>query len=136
VAVQEVKAEQGTANQLPQGEATALNEAMPAELAPEELAAAPEGGQAAEDDTSEPLAAEPSDYEPIYTPETDDEQFLVGPTTRPDEPVTTGAFAGAPASLPPDAAAWMPVFAQAAMLPDAPPQLKTLVRLLSDAAES
>jgi hypothetical protein len=131
---EEVRAAQGTVDQLPQGAAATLNEALPSELAPEGLAP-PETGAPAED-TSEPLLAEPSDYEPIFTPESDDEAFLTGPTTRPNEPITQGAFAGPPASLPPDAASWMPVFAEAAQLPDAPPQLKALVKLLSDAAES
>ena len=74
------------AEQLPQGAASQLNEALPTTTPGEpEVAAAP----AAE--AVEPEFAMPQDYEPTYAPENEEDQFLVGPTLRPDEDITTGA---------------------------------------------
>lgn len=140
--VQEVRANQGTADQLPPGAAATLNESMPADLAPQELAG-PQNGTSADSgassenaDTSLPEPAAPSDYEPIYTPEGDDDAFITGPSTRPNESVTTGAFAGLRPSLSPELAAAVPLFVEAADLPDAPEQLRVLVALLTSASET
>ena len=91
---------------------------------------------AAEEDTSEPEMALDADYEPLYEPESESDAFVTGPTTRPEESVTTGAFAGTVRPLSPKLSAAMPVFVEAASLPDAPEQLKILVALLSRDAES
>lgn len=135
----------GPGNDLPQGAASQVNAALPTQTVSEgQTITAPEpsagggsaqGSDAAAEDTSEPELAQPSDYEPVYTPESDDEQFITGPTTRPDESVSTGAFVRAPMSLSPRLAAAMPTFVAAAELPDAPPQLRLLMALLSSDAE-
>lgn len=126
----EFQAGEGTPDQLPRGEATAVNEANTPQAKAPEAAKAP-----MEEDTSEPEMAAPADYEPLHQPEGDDEAFITGPTTRPDESVSTGAFARGPRSLSPRLAAAMPMFADAASLPDAPPQLLTLMALLAQDAE-
>src|ERR1051326_4413718 len=96
------QADQGTPEQLPQGAATQLNDALPTETAsPPETAAGPEAAA--------PQPATPADYEPKFTPATDDESFLVGPTTRPAEPLTAGAQVRDPKALPPDFGQWFPV---------------------------
>jgi hypothetical protein len=59
----------------------------------------------------------------------DDEEFLFGPTTRPDEPVTSGAvarFAPAPKTL----GSVVDKLLLAAAQPDAPPELHAFIRLL------
>ena len=137
---QQVQQGAGTAEQLPQGEATALNEAMPTgtELAasgqPEDQV--PTTGAAPAEDTAEPDFAAQSDYEPQYQPEGEDDDFVTGPTTRPDEPVTTGAFGGPRRGLSPDLVAALPVFEEAANLPDAPPQIRILMGALAQLMES
>jgi hypothetical protein len=115
------KAQQGTKDQMPRGEAQQLNEA---------LATVQEAGpvQAAQVE-SPPEQASPADYEPQYTPETDGEQFITGPTLRPDEPVTTGTVSPT-GGMPEHLKNVLPVFEDAASRPDAPPQLKLLVQLM------
>lgn len=127
----------GPGQSLPQGAASEVNANLPTETVsgPGEALAAPAEDQAGAD-AGLPEPAQPSDYEPVFQPENDDEDFLTGPTTRPDEPVTTGAFGGGRTALPPDAPTWMPVFVEAAQLPDAPPQLKALVRILTSNLET
>lgn len=128
----------GPGNDLPQGAASEVNAALPTQSVSEGQtieAPAPADQAAAAEDTSEPEVAQPSDYEPIYTPESEDEQFITGPTTRPDESVSTGAFVRGPMSLSPRLSAAMPLFVAAAELPDAPPQLRVLMSLLAQDAE-
>ena len=140
MAAEDVAVQQDTASgpgaDLPQGAASEVNAALPTQTVPDASGqpGAVEGGAAAAD-TSEPEVAQPSDYEPMYTPETDDEQFITGPTTRPDESVSTGAFARGPKSLSPRLAGAMPLFVAASELPDAPPQLRVLMSLLAADAE-
>jgi hypothetical protein len=112
----------GTPEQLPQGAAQGLNEG---------LAQVPEEGgapAAAPLEEEVPETATPADYEPAYQPETDDDAFLTGPTTRPDEPVTAGVNdrADIPASL----RRALPLLVDAANTPGASPQLRSLVNFL------
>lgn len=120
----EFKAQQGTPDQLPRGEAQQLNQPPPEPPAPvvEVQQPAP---------TPEPQAAlaTPADYEPNFVPQTDEEAFITGPTMRPDEPQTAGAF-DTRTPPPNDVASWMPLFVEASSYPDAPPQLKSLTALL------
>lgn len=128
----------GPGNDLPQGAASQVNAALPSQTVSEGQtieAPAPGDQAAAAEDTAEPELAQDSDYEPVYTPETEDEQFITGPTTRPDESVSTGAFARGPRTLSPRLAAAMPMFVAAAELPDAPPQLRLLMQMLASDAE-
>lgn len=120
--VAEYKAQQGTPDQLPQGEATALNQAVTDIPNQGGQAAAPEMA----DDSTAP--AQPADYEPIYTPESDDEDFLSGPTLRPDE----AQFVGATPQQPLSAAARrsLPTLQAAAAEPGASDALKALVAAL------
>ncbi len=140
---QQVQQNAGTADQLQKGEAGALNDAMPTgtELAASgqpDVALQPQATGAAppEQDMSEPDLAAQSDYEPQYQPEGADDDFVTGPTTRPDEPVTTGAFGGPRRGLSPDLVAALPVFEEAANLPDAPPQIRVLMGALAQLMES
>ena len=129
--LQEFQAEEGTSQQLARGEATQLNEALPAEggTPPEQ------GAPAAQPvEPQFPELAQPSDYEPLHTPENDDEEFLTGPTLRPGEPVTTGAFSGAARGLPPDIVAALPAYQEAASVPGASPQIQLLAAALADMA--
>lgn len=139
--------EGGPSTSLPQGAASEVNANLTETTAPtgESIdvpvpSAAPESGgaeaPAAAEDTSEPELAADTDYEPIYTPEGEDDVFITGPTTRPDENVTTGAFAGGVRPLSPELAAALPTFVEAASMPDAPEQLRALVALLSQASGS
>jgi hypothetical protein len=109
---------------LPQGEAQNLNDAMAEVPAQQE-----QGATAPTPEDSGVELAQPSDYEPIYEPETDDDLFLTGPTTRPDEPVTTGIPTGA-AGVPADVIRNLPLLQRAAQEPGADPKLQTLVALV------
>lgn len=63
----------------------------------------------------------------------DDEEFLFGPTTRPDEPVTAGATVRR-APPPSGIDAWLPVLLEAAAKPGAPPELHAFIRRLRSLA--
>jgi hypothetical protein len=108
----------GTPEQLPQGAATQLNEAnpQPADTAAEQPQA----------DMPEPAQA--ADYEPEFQPSTDDEDFIVGPTTRPDEDVTTGT--DSPQRVPPHVRAQLTALQDAANVPGASAELQALVAYL------
>ena len=61
----------------------------------------------------------------------EDDSLLFGPTTRPNEHVTTGSFP--PGKMPPPTRAVtraLPALVRASKDPDASPQLKEMVRLL------
>lgn len=113
----EFEANQGTAEQLPQGAASDLNAALPSvEAAPPDGATAPE---------EVPIqAATPQDFQPKFTPESEDEELLYAPTDRPNEPLLAGLQDRA---IPPRLAASLPLLVQAAAQPDASPQLQALV---------
>jgi hypothetical protein len=115
----EFQANQGTPEQLPQGAATQLNEANP-QPADQGQATAP---------AEEIQPAQPADYEPQYQPATDDEEFLTGPTTRPDEDVTAGAVMGD--RVPPHVRSQLPALQAAADAPGASAELQALVSYLS-----
>jgi len=59
----------------------------------------------------------------------EEEEFLYGPTLRPDEPVTAGATSRL-APPPPGVQSWLPKLLAAARQPDAPPELHAFLRLL------
>lgn len=59
----------------------------------------------------------------------DFEEFMYGPTDRPEEPVTTGATARK-APPPGDMATWLPRLLEAARDPNAPLELQNFLRLL------
>jgi hypothetical protein len=120
---QEIRANQGTPDQLPQGAAAELNAAMPSELAPEELLA--------EADVEEVPDLEPAtaaDFDPAYVPESEEDEFLTGPTNKPAESQTAGARYPTPLSVRTRAA--LPVLQAAASDPSATPELIALTRLL------
>jgi hypothetical protein len=120
---QEIRANQGTPDALPHGEAAALNEAMPAELAPAELL---EEAPVEEVPDLEPATA--ADFDPPYVPETEEDEFLTGPTNKPAESQTAGAQYPTPLSVRTRAA--LPVLQAAASDPSATPELIALTRLL------
>jgi hypothetical protein len=134
VGASDVELEKGTGpEQLPQGAVSELNAATPSptELAPEELSVAP-GAQ--EEAVEEPLPAEAADYEPMFEPGSEDEAFLVSPTTRPDEAQTVGIPTGA-AAIAPEVIRSLDTLQRAAEEPGAEepgadPNLQTLVRLI------
>jgi hypothetical protein len=111
----------GEATQLPQGAATQLNDAMAEVPTPQD------DTQLAQDSGVE--LAQPSDYEPQFQADNEDEAFITGPTTRPDEPVTAGIPTGADA-IPPDVIRNLPLLQRAAQEPGADPNLQTLVALV------
>lgn len=125
-------AEMGTASQLPYGAATDLNEVAPTtDVTEPEAVTAPEAGGEESLDTEEALVPElatPADYEPQYTPTSEDDDFIVGPSTRPDEPVTAGAAMRPRLSS--STLASLPVLVAAAAEPDASEELQALVAIL------
>jgi hypothetical protein len=121
VAVEDLtyQADQGTPEQLPSGTATQLNEANP---------------QPADQTTAEPQVALPepaqaADYQPEFQPSTDDEEFLTGPSIRPDEDVTAGTVQGN--RVAPHIRAQLPALQDAANAPGASAELQALVSYLS-----
>lgn len=100
---------------LPQGEATALNEA-PVPAAPAEVVAEPEI-----------QLAQPSDYEPDFAAESEDDDFITGPTLKPGEPVTAGTERR---RMDPDVKAHLGALQRAAQGPGASKELVGLVNLL------
>jgi hypothetical protein len=71
-----------------------------------------------------------------FKPVSEDEQFLFGPTQRPDESVFTGApRGGAKNPPPPTLGRWLPTLLKAAERPDAPPELHAFIRRIRDALE-
>jgi len=65
-----------------------------------------------------------------YQPQGESEQMLLGPTARPQEPITAGIH-GAKIDPPESARKWLPVVADAAKDPNAPPQIILLARLMA-----
>jgi hypothetical protein len=115
----------GTPDQLQQGAASELNAGLPTEnpQAPEAAVEAP--AEAA----PELAPAEAADHEPIFEPTTDDEAFITGPTTRPDE----GQFVGAmdtQTKLTPVIRKQLPALQRAAAEPGSSQELQNLVAFL------
>jgi hypothetical protein len=78
----------------------------------------------------QPLAmAVPADYRPLFSPESEDDAFITGPSMRPDEPVTAGIPSGG-ASIPAAVIRNLPLLQRAAQEPGADPKLQTLVALV------
>ncbi len=132
------QANAGSAEQLPRGAATAANEGVnveapaPIEEAPTE-APAPEDQQAVGMDMpmdgEEDLAdAAPTDGEPAYEPQSEAEQFITGPSLRPDEGVTAGVTALPNENyIPEDLRRAMPSLVAASQQPGASPLMQTIV---------
>jgi len=110
---------------MPQGEAQALNEAVADMPAPEQDASVPQAEAAPTTPTDDIAPAQPADYEPIYTPESDDEEFLTGPTGRPDEAQFVGATTRQ--AMSPRVRRAIPALQRAASEPGASAQLQELV---------
>ena len=130
---EEVRAAQGTADQLPQGAAAALNDAMPSELQAPELdpGLAPEGA-ATEAEAPDLEAAGPADYEPQFSAETEDDDFITGPTTKPEEDVTAGVSAYPnPQRVSPSLLRALPSFVAASGMPGAPAQMRFMAAFLA-----
>jgi len=117
--VAEVQQGAGTPEQLPQGAASAVNEATPSatEMTAEQV-----------DVGDFPEPAEAADYEPLFEPATDDEDFITGPSLRPDEDVTAGA--SVPLRVPAHVRAQLPSLQAAADAPGASAELQALVSYL------
>ena len=139
-------AEQGTSDQLPQGEAQAVNQAdqqskeqiqatdkanaemgAPQTPAPPAPGSADQNLQAAAQETPQ-WQTVPPDVNPA-PPLNEDEHALFGPTNRPNEPVTANANAQIRQN-PPDMHLWFPALREAAQDPSAPAQLRTLYQLV------
>jgi hypothetical protein len=130
----------GEPTQLEQGAATQLNEvqseaqnqlrisdpqhAMATVPSPDQ---AQDPAQVAQDSGVE--LAQASDYEPQFQADNEDDAFITGPTTRPNEPVTTGIPTGAD-SIPAEVLRNLPLLQRAAQEPGADPNLQTLVALV------
>jgi hypothetical protein len=113
--------------QLPQGEATRLNEGLEmaedlaAQQAVTEAAAAP-----AVPDEGPPEGVQFETRRPNLGNLNDEESLLFGPTERPDEPLTFGA--GRKAPPPDDLMDWLPYLVAAARDPNAPSEVHELLR--------
>lgn len=128
-----VRAREGTAAQLPRGEASRVNaefERAESTAADTEVPAVEYAEPEVEDDSG--LPAEPADFEPQFEAETEDEDFITGPTSRPDE----AQFVGATPTIPLSAAARraVPILQRAAEEPGASEQLRRLVAYLLKSA--
>lgn len=119
----EVKYKQnaGTPDQRPQGAAGDLNEGLAA-VPDQEAAIVPE-------EEGELELALPEDNEPVYQPITDEDDFIFGATTRPNEPESFGAVSSRPLR-PANVESWLPALDEAASALDAPPQVKALAKLV------
>lgn len=101
------------------GEATALNQAV---------AAIPDQGQQPQMPEEQVQPAQAADYEPQFEPMTEDEAFLTGPSTRPDEALTTGTTPQP--RVPPHVRKQLPALQAAAQAPGASAELQALVSYL------
>jgi hypothetical protein len=117
----------GTAEQLPQGATEQLNEALPT-TTPGEPETALEATTEPSGAIPEPELAMPQDFEPVYAPESEEDDFIAGPTLSPDEPQTVGATRRV--QVPPNVRRSLPLLQQMAAEPSASPQLRALVSLL------
>ena len=119
------QANEGSPDQLPRGAAEAANAGTDVEApAPIETPApAPEAAPEAPG----PVAT-PADFEPQYTPETDDDKFLVGPSERPDEASWVGA--NPPRGQSPAVRRNLNLLQEAASVPGASAELQALVSYL------
>lgn len=130
-----IQQDAGTPDQLPQGEASALNDALPTETAAppsSDAADAASKASSAEANTAALLSSpelQPADGTGVgYSPQNDDEKFLSSSSLYPDQSVTAGA--GGRKVIAPEVLKNLPVLVQAANAPTASPELKALVSLL------
>ncbi len=121
----------GTADQLPRGEATKLNEQLPTENPK-----APDGVQAPSDaemaaagaDEAQFKPAAHEDFQPGYEPTSEDDVFITGPSGRPDESQLVGTQSPGPISN--RVRNSLPELQKAASEPGASPELIAMVKLL------
>lgn len=122
-----VQAGEGETTQLPRGAAAQVNEAAEEGRALAE--AAPTAEAPAEEEYAPELEpAEAADYEPQFEASTDDEDFITGPTTRPDEDVTAGSMANN--QIPASVRRSLGLLVEAANTPGASENLRSLVNFL------
>lgn len=131
------QANEGTPEQLPRGAADALNENTNV-VPPDQVEATPVADAPGEEEQSgspqidsgeadlEPAGQ--ADYTPLYEPVTEDEQFILGPTMRPDEAQFVGTENPSPIS--PKVRIQLPILQRAAEEPGASDELKLLVDYL------
>lgn len=136
-------ASEGSAEQLPRGAATQLNENT--NVQPPEPVALPEtpvegtgatespaggepGMEGPEEGSEDLLEAENADFEPVYEPEDEDDEFIVGPTGRPGEAQWVGAQSRR--TLPAAVNRHLTTLQEAAAMPGASPELVALVKYL------
>lgn len=123
--------EGGPGTDLNQGEAGAVNANLPTTAVSEgEMIAGPE--VSAEEEGGDLEMASPEDYEPAFTAEDEDEDFLVSETTRPDESILEG-IQGLPNAntVTPELRRALPSLVAAANAPGASQTMKVLVRFLA-----
>lgn len=80
------------------------------------------------EDAAELEPAGPEDWAPAYEPETEDDAFITGSTTRPDEPATAGTYPVSPISR--RVRLQLPVIQRAAEEPGASEELKSLLAFI------
>lgn len=134
MAATDVEFEQGAGSpeQLPQGATQELNAALPTSTASEPVseaeAAAGAAGAAAPVEEVPIEPALPQDYDPVWAPETEEDDFIAGPTLSPEEPQSVGAGRRQPLSA--QVRRSLPLLQQMAAEPGASPQLRALVSLM------
>ena len=145
----EALAEQGTPTQLPKGEASQEIQAAQQSTAhpgiPEDAGKLGPGGSGTNNmgqpifEPVNPTTPDARGYgapqgnpgsQGLFRPSTDIEKFLFGPTQRPNESVATGLSQAAPLPVPQAAYDILPALQQAALSPDAPPQILALLQLI------
>lgn len=136
---------EGGPEQLPRGSATELNqntdvqapegldvapapEAAPEAAPAETVEEAPDLEMAQEDGSEDLQPAEAADFEPLYEPQSEDEEFLIGPSGRPDEAQWVGA--NDRRVLPAAVRRHIGPLQEAAAMPGASPELIALVQYL------
>ena len=117
------QADQGTPDQLPQGAATELNAALPTQGTVTGSATQKEADAASAQALQPIQRATQADYQPQYQPQSEADQTLFDPTTRPDEPLLAGLNQD---RMPPPGTS-LPLLLAMANDPNAPPQLQILV---------
>jgi hypothetical protein len=124
-------------DQLPQGAATQLNQGM--QQAQQSAQQAQQNAQSVQNQPQMPEnPGAPTQGIQISAPETsqmplgdNEDGMLFGPTSRPDEHVTTGGGALSKTPPPQDMARWLPALRQAAQDPNAPKMFKEMLSLLT-----
>ena len=138
-----IPASEGSPEQLPRGAATQLNEntnlqapepvalsqgPVEATGATETPAGGGDGTQGPEEGSEDLQPAEAADYEPLFEPGSEDEEFITSPTSRPDEAQWVGAQSKR--TLPQAVRRHLGPLQEAAAMPGASPELVSLVKYL------